>query len=556
MYKKIIIFFSIFLYSFQFGFSQFEDDLKSYNQEDFVKLKYLCKTWGFLKYYHPNISQLDWDQELIIKIPQILETENINDINIVISDWINKLGTVKESNKASKNNNYFEKNFDLNWIYNENNILNKDIIKSLKNIEKNRNRKLNIYSNEKTDFGAKILNERSYDKSYISQFEYRLLDLFRYWNIIEYFFPYKYQTDQNWDDVLIEMIPKFISVNDESNYILLLYELVAKIDDSHAILLSDCALNCFGEFWAPFGFKIINNQIVIDKYYDEELAIKDDIRLGDIILNINDENAVVLLEDKLKYANGSNPYSKYGNMFNRLLNGNDDLLTLIIERDGKIINKQVRRYKFSEFKPKIKSKTKWNLIEDKIAYVDLENIKQNDVKEMMPSLIDTDAIIFDLRNGADPSTKVMKEISKYINKSKMEFAKTITPALDYPGKFIWNNRIWCGKNNNKNPYKGKVILLVNEDTQSVLESYTMCFQTSPKSLTIGSQTSGANGNVVVIPLVFDKNSTWFSGYGIFYPDGTETQRNGVKIDIEVFTTVNDIKEGRDEVLEKALDILN
>ena len=42
-----------------------------------------------------------------------------------------------------------------------------------------------------------------------------------------------------------------------------------------------------------------------------------------------------------------------------------------------------------------------------------------------------------------------------------------------------------------------------------------------------------------------------SGIGILYPDGTETQRKGVKIDIEVKPTIEGIKAGKDELFEKA-----
>ncbi|MBL7881618.1 MAG: peptidase S41, partial [Chryseobacterium gambrini] len=41
------------------------------------KLESLCKVWGFLKYYHPNVAkgQFDWDQQLFQKIDEL---ENIN----------------------------------------------------------------------------------------------------------------------------------------------------------------------------------------------------------------------------------------------------------------------------------------------------------------------------------------------------------------------------------------------------------------------------------------------------------------------------------------------
>ncbi|WP_206367765.1 hypothetical protein [Sphingobacterium chungjuense] len=46
-----------------------------------------------------------------------------------------------------------------------------------------------------------------------------------------------------------------------------------------------------------------------------------------------------------------------------------------------------------------------------------------------------------------------------------------------------------------------------------------------------------------------------SGIGVYYPDGTETQRVGVAPDIEVKPTIDGIKAGRDELLEKAIELI-
>lgn len=43
--------------------------------------------------------------------------------------------------------------------------------------------------------------------------------------------------------------------------------------------------------------------------------------------------------------------------------------------------------------------------------------------------------------------------------------------------------------------------------------------------------------------------------GVYYPDGTETQRTGVRIDVPIKPTIKGIKEGRDELLEKAIAII-
>ena len=41
--------------------------------------------------------------------------------------------------------------------------------------------------------------------------EYRLLALFRFWNVINYFYPYKDLLDTSWSTVLTDFIPRFLS---------------------------------------------------------------------------------------------------------------------------------------------------------------------------------------------------------------------------------------------------------------------------------------------------------------------------------------------------------
>ncbi len=50
-------------------------------------------------------------------------------------------------------------------------------------------------------------------------------------------------------------------------------------------------------------------------------------------------------------------------------------------------------------------------------------------------------------------------------------------------------------------YKGKIAILVNEETQSQAEYTAMAFQVAPKARVFGSQTAGADGNVseIILP---------------------------------------------------------
>jgi hypothetical protein len=61
----------------------------------------------------------------------------------------------------------------------------------------------------------------------------------------------------------------------------------------------------------------------------------------------------------------------------------------------------------------------------------------------------------------------------------------------------------------------------------------MIFQTA-NNVNNWSQTAGADGNVSEF---IGGYNVYMSGTGIFYPDKMETQRKGVKVDIEILPTI-------------------
>ena len=97
--------------------------------------------------------------------------------------------------------------------------------------------------------------------------------------------------------------------------------------------------------------------------------------------------------------------------------------------------------------------------------------------------------------------------------------------------------------------------MVNETTQSQAEYTAMALRVAPQAKVIGSQTAGADGNLSEIFFPGDIR-TMISGIGVNYPDGTETQRIGILPDIEVKPTLIGIRNGKDEILERALEYIH
>ena len=542
----------ILIFNLQFLFSQ--EKLTEHQ-----KFTSFCKIWGFLKYYHPNIAigTINWDNQLVEKIKDLEEIKNKNELNIMYLNWLNNLGDFPKCETCGLKTKieYFEKNFDLSWTDNKN-IFSDELIEKLNYIEQNRNQETNHYVKLDENFKIQIQNEQDYSISFPDK-EYRLLELFKYWNIIEYFFPYKYQTDQNWNEVLIEMIPKFINSKDITTYHLSILELVTKIDDSHARFTSSEVLKIFGNLKIPIKCEFIENKLIISKILNEDIAKKENIKIGDIIEQINGKTIEEIITELSIFIPASNNSGKIRNILrgNYLIRGNKNSLQLKINRDGTIFEKQINLYSFKEinydYEKNLNSETKkWKMLDGNIGFVNIGILTKEDVGTMFAELKDTKAIIFDYRYYPKGTGH---KINGYIASKPTIFWSKIGQDLSYPGKYIWRRNLESG-NFNESSYKGKIAILVNENTQSQSEFATMILQSNPNVKTIGSQTSGADGDICKFKIAGIE--TVISGLGVFYPDETETQRKGIKIDIEVKRSIKGMKENKDEVLERALEFIS
>lgn len=518
------------------------------------KLASLCRIWGFLKYYHPGVAKGDfeWDQELLKKIDELDNIRDKDHLNELYFNWINNLGKVDECKNCSKENKekvYFLRNFDPSWI-NDKDIFNEKLSRQLLFIQNNRNLGSNHYFGTG---GRKVYfkNENSYGSKFTSK-PISLLELFRYWNEVEYFFPYKYQTDQNWNDVLTEMIPKFLSIQNDESYHLTLAELVTKVDDSHAFLYSPLInAHQYGRRKAPVEYTYAGGKLVITKIIKNRLDEEISLKTGDVIYDINGRTIPQMTNSFGKYVPASNSWGKITKVKNLFLFSNNDSVTVKVERDGQNISLTAKTYLLKDIiTEKPAAKQKWNFLDAsrKIGYVNMGIIEKNDLDEMYGDLKSAASIIFDLRNY--PKQTIIP-LSRMILPEKSIYYQFNFPETDYLSKF-YSSKNSIGR---KNPdyYKGNVIVLVDGNTQSQAETTTMMFKQHPKAKVIGSHTSGANGDVIRFKIA--DLDTCFTGLGAYYPDGRETQRIGIVPDIIITPTVKGVQQGKDEVLERALEYI-
>lgn len=511
------------------------------------RLAYLCKVWGYTKYFHSEVAsgEIPWDEHLLTAITETNASTNTEEFNQAIINLLIKAGEMAEpTSSLPVIPDSLMMNLDISWF--QDTILN-DSVRTILDTINSRFRPQNNYYVTTTSTSPSFQNDIAFNDSepYPSE-GIRLLAMFRFWNAIEYFFPYKYMMDKNWDSVLLDYIPGIQQASNELEYHLAMKEFLININDSHGFMSSTVFSTWDGLDFTPFRLIEIDGQAVISK----TIATNPDFSPGDIVLGLDNLTMAEYEDSLLKYVHCSNEAISYRNLYRMVSFGNGGNFEVTIDDGSNIQTITAERGDFTEELYVYTGETWWDTVLEggcKMGYVHMGNLETSQVATMMEELGDSDGIIFDIRNYPNGT---LWTLVNYLYETSLHIANFTVPDAQYPGTFDWESA-YIGYGTNE-PYQGKVIILFNEDTQSQAEYTCMGLEQHPNSFKIGSQTSGADGNICYMDLPGGIRG-YFTGLGTFYPDYTETQRIGIVPDIEVRPSIAGLKEGRDEVLETALD---
>lgn len=532
-------------------------DLSNRTSNDIGNLALLGRVWGFLKYHHPEIAKgnYNWDYELFRFLPKYIKINDHGERDRLLVDWVSSMGKLEECSNCKPPNESAVIQPDLEWI--------EDLDDSLKSklleVYKARPQGNHYYIAMAPHVGnPEFKNENAYYLMPYPDDGFRLLALYRYWNMVHYFFPYKHLTDKDWNTVLGEYIPLFLNAKNELEYELAAIQLIGDIQDTHANIWEGAGkTNAWkGIYYPPVHVRFIEEQLVVTDFYNDEHRGNIGLEIGDVITKINDVPVAVLVEERAKYYPASNHPTMLRDMATDLLRSNNNQIEIHIEsRNNGVKTQRLKLYPKDSLnlyrwyrRDDIES---YKMLDNNIGYVTLQTIKKEDVPLIKEQFKNTKGIIMDIRNY--PSTFVPFILGSYFVSSSTPFVKFTTGSVDNPGEFVFTENLEVPTDGNT--YKGKLVVLVNELTQSQAEYTSMAFRAGENTTIIGSTTAGADGNVSIIYLPGGMR-TMFSGIGVNYPNGEETQKIGIVPDIEVKPTIEGIRGGRDELLEKAIEIIS
>lgn len=518
-------------------------------------LDLLGRLWGFLKYHHPTIArgQYNWDYELFRILPTYLQQADDQQRDSYLVKWIQYYGKIPTNKDIIPVDTSAFLKPDFAWINTEQ--LSPKLYNLLMKIYRNRYQGHKYYVNANL-FGAKnvkFTNENPYSDMYYPDAGFRLLTIYRYWNMLQYFFPYKYLTDTDWNEVMKESIPILLKAQDTVSYISAVEQMVAKCDDSHGVVYSESMRYTLMYNRPPFNVRFLQNDtLVVDSYRNPEKIDENGPHIGDVITHINNQPVTKLIDSMMPYYSASNYRVKLREIASYILFNKNPFVELSFLSDGEQKNAAIPLYSFYDLDYSMKTDSVcYRLLDGNIGYISMDDITLGFMNTLKDTIKATKGLILDLREY--PKEIVIDKLEMILSNNTVPYFKATEPSLKNPGEFSFTAPVYTRKG--QEPYNGKIVILINEESQSHAEFCTMLYRTIKNSVVVGSNSTGADGNVSRLELPGGIH-TMFSGIGIYYPDGTETQRIGIVPDIYVYPTVQGIREGRDELLEKAIEIIN
>jgi hypothetical protein len=533
-------------------------------QEEVVeRLYHTCKVWGYLKYHHSNITvysksnpAVDWDEALLSSLNGIMTANDKPSFRDSLNVLLFKAGALNPYIDYWAYRGDSLKTKDFSWM-NDNSYLTKEIKDTLFKIR-------SLFKNEaigywwySSNFPFNTSDNKYHDNSQPDAFQ-RLLGLFRYWNLIEYTYANKPLLSPSWDTVLKTTLKEILEVKYTEQYVFIIKKMTTNLRDSRAHFRHPIYDSFIGNAYLPFKLRYIDGKTIVTNKPDSIVEVS----IGDELILIEEQPIEMVRENYRQYAVGANSAALERNIDEMICKG-DSGFTFMTFQKANAQSYDYKAYRSIDNLPYFQNLPKTKSIYDTTiadgcgyGIIDFRKINWLELNRMnLETIWYKDAWILDFRGI--PATRFESFLINYIYNEYKEYYFSRKPNLSIPGEFHFQKTIYRGFTKPKRPrYGEKIILLVDEYTEKEAEYDVLCFKERENVMVIGSTTDGAGTNhlaQVYLP------GNIYTTYTYASAENKEKQpyyRIGVPIDTFVRPTIQDIRQGKDVVLEAALKCIN
>ena len=376
----------------------------------------------------------------------------------------------------------------------------------------------------------------------------RLADIAIAWNIFQHFFPYFDVVKTDWKASLTEALQDAYRDKNKQDFLKTLRKFTAGLQDGHVrvMLTGDKSSG----YCAPVRWDWIENKLVITGIYDHK---PENLHIGDVVTALDGVKAEEAYQNQARYISAATEGWKRYRILRELLEGpKDSTIRLNIERNGE--NHQVtltRSFTWMELNQAAQKDTvPYKKIAEGIHYLNLDQLTMDEINRLMPELEKAGAIICDLRGYPRGNHGLINHLLKEKENSQWMWA----PQVIYPDyEKVTYQKLGWEMEPARPTLRAKVIFITNGRAISYAESFMGYIEGFQLATIVGQPTAGTNGNVNSFTLPGEYSVTW-TGMRVLKHDGTTHHGVGIIPHVLVERTIKGVKAGRDEFLEKAIEI--
>jgi hypothetical protein len=373
------------------------------------------------------------------------------------------------------------------------------------------------------------------------------------WNVLQHFYPYFDVVDVDWERQLDETLSRVTrdaaSGRGVRGSLRTLNRMLARLDDAHAdayhpILRSDRGL--------PIRVDWVQDELVVVATDDTATA-----RPGDVVVSIDGVTAAAWMDREMEYVSGSPRWKRHRALthpnrgFGRGPVNSETKLAL--RRNGREMS--IRRIRDVPAIPQPRRPESFSRLADSILYVNLVATPMAEIESHIDELAAAEGIVFDLRGH--PEDTDIRRVLGYLSGDTLRSGYWLIPQIIYPDhKRIagWHAGARWKLEPRTPRFRGEAVFLSDASAVSFPEGVLDIVAACNLAEIVGRASAGVTGNVNLLDLPGDY-LVGFTGMKYLKPDSTRHHVLGVRPTVPVERSLNAVREGRDELLEAAVRLL-
>lgn len=373
----------------------------------------------------------------------------------------------------------------------------------------------------------------------------RLADVVVAWNVLRHFYPYWTETAVDWDSRLQPQLALAAGAVDRTTHRDALRQLLADARDGHGNVVDFAATE--RQALLPLQFSVIEGRVVVT-----DSAVPEQVPVGSIVNALGGKPAADRLDEGMRLNSGTAQWRQVRALRDMLACTRDVKISISLQLPAQPTREVVVPCDATQLVPESRPNAVAEMAPG-IWYIDLTRVAEAQLTPTLPSLALAKGIVFDVRGyPTDAGIFILRHLIDTPERDRWMHVPRIVGPFGQVER--WQSVGW-----NLQPatphLPARRVFLTDGRAISYAESVMGYVKDRKLATIIGGPTAGTNGNIVTFttPGGF---AIRFTGMRVTGHDGrAQHHMVGIAPDIRLEPTLVGVRARRDELLERALALL-